>query len=93
MSVAAIGQRDAAGRWSGLRLGLGGVHDTAILAQEAAAVLEGAELSDSQIEQAAGLALLATDPPSDMRASAQYRKHLIPVYVRRALQKLRASAE
>lgn len=93
LSVAAIGQRDAAGRWSGLRLGLGGVHDTAILASEAAAVLEGGELTDAQIEQAASLALLATDPPSDMRASAQYRKHLIPVYVRRALQKLRASAE
>lgn len=89
LSIAAVGERAADGRWSGIRLGLGGVHDTPILATEVAAQLEGTALTDAQITQAAEGVLQVVSPPSDMRASAQYRMHLISVYVRRALEGLR----
>ncbi|WP_214366605.1 FAD binding domain-containing protein [Pseudonocardia sp. H11422] len=91
LSVAATGDRGPGGRWSGLRIGLGGVADTAVLAPAAAAALDGTGLADDAIEQAARLALDVIDPPTDVRASAEYRRHLVPVYVRRVLAELRRS--
>ncbi|MGF6873045.1 FAD binding domain-containing protein [Paraburkholderia sp. MM5477-R1] len=90
LSVAATGNRSSDGRWQGVRLGLGGVNDTPVLAGEAAARLEGSLLTDDDIAAAAQAALEVVDPASDIRASAEYRTHLVPVYVRRTLQKLRA---
>jgi carbon-monoxide dehydrogenase medium subunit len=89
INVAAVGRRDADGRWSDLRIALGGVNDRVVLATEAAAQLEGTTLRDDAIAAAAEVALAVVDPPSDIRASAEYRRHLVPVYVRRALAKLR----
>lgn len=92
LSVAVTGNRDADGRWRDLRIGLGGVNDTPVLAQAAAARLEGTRLAEGDIAEAAEAALAVIDPASDIRASAEYRAHLVPVYVRRALQQLRANA-
>ncbi|CAN7781921.1 xanthine dehydrogenase family protein subunit M [Caballeronia sp. LjRoot34] len=92
LSVAATGNRSPDGRWRDLRLGLGGVSDTPVLAMEAAALLEGSRLTDDDIAAAAQAALAVIDPASDIRASAEYRAHLVPVYVRRVLQKLRNRA-
>ncbi len=89
INIAVVGRREGAGRWSGLRIALGGVNDRAVLASEAAALLEGTTLEDDAIEQAAQSALGVIDPPSDVRGSAEYRRHLVPVYVRRALLGLR----
>lgn len=93
LSVVAAGDRGPDGRWRDVRIGLGGVHETSVLAGEAAAALDGAELTDAEIEAAGAAALSAIDPPSDVRASAEYRAHLVPVYVQRALRELRARAE
>jgi aerobic carbon-monoxide dehydrogenase medium subunit len=89
INVAAVGRRDAGGRWSDLRIALGGVGDRAVLAADAAALLEGTMLEDDAIAEAAESALGVVDPPSDVRATAEYRRHLVPVYVRRALSRLR----
>jgi len=89
INVAVVGRRDAGRRWSGLRIALGGVSDRAVLAARAVALLEGTALEDEAIAGAAQAALEACDPPDDVRASAEYRRHLIPVYVRRALTQLR----
>jgi carbon-monoxide dehydrogenase medium subunit len=89
INVAVTGRRDESGRWSGLRIALGGVNDRAVLATAAAGLLEGTTLEDEAIAEAGELALEVADPPSDVRASAEYRRHLIPVYVRRALGRLR----
>jgi aerobic carbon-monoxide dehydrogenase medium subunit len=55
-------------------------------------VLSGSRLSDESITEAAEAAAEIADPPSDVRASAQYRRHLVPVYVRRVLTELRLAA-
>jgi carbon-monoxide dehydrogenase medium subunit len=93
LSVAATGNLSSDGRWRDIRLGLGGLNDTPVLAAEAAACLEGSPLTDRDISAAGEAALAVIDPSSDIRASAEYRRHLAPIYVRRALQDLRASAQ
>jgi carbon-monoxide dehydrogenase medium subunit len=89
INVAVVGHRDGGGRWSGVRIALGGVSDRVVLAVEAAAALERTALEDEAVLEAGHMALTACDPPDDVRASAEYRRHLIPIYVRRALQRLR----
>jgi carbon-monoxide dehydrogenase medium subunit len=89
VSVACVGERDDDGRWRGVRIALGGVSDVAILAVAAATAVEGSVLSDAEIAEAAQSASEVVDPPSDIRASAEYRRHLVPVYVRRALVAMR----
>jgi carbon-monoxide dehydrogenase medium subunit len=89
INVAVVGRRDGGGRWSGVRIALGGVSDRVVLAVEAAAALERTALEDEAVLEAGHMALTACDPPDDVRASAEYRRHLIPIYVRRALQRLR----
>jgi carbon-monoxide dehydrogenase medium subunit len=91
ISVLAVGDRDDVGRWRNVRIGLGGIADTPVLAAAAAALLDGSDLSDAVIADAAELALEVADPPSDIRASAEYRRHLVPVHVRRVLTELRAA--
>lgn len=93
LSVAATGEISADGQWSELRIGLGGVNDTPVLATASMALLEGSRLSDADIAAAGKAALAAIDPPSDIRGSAEYRAHLIPCYLARALRDLRASAQ
>ncbi|GII23423.1 FAD binding domain-containing protein [Planosporangium mesophilum] len=89
VSVLATGDRDADGRWRDVRIGLGGVNDTPVLASGSGAALEGSDLSDDAIRAAAELAVEAIDPPTDIRASAEYRRHLVPIHVRRVLTQLR----
>ncbi|MCW2609108.1 MAG: aerobic carbon-monoxide dehydrogenase medium subunit [Actinomycetota bacterium] len=89
LSVLAVGDRDAGGRWRDVRVGLGGIADTPVLAEAAAELLNGSDLSDAVIREAAELAVDVADPPSDIRASAEYRRHLLPVYARRVLTELR----
>ena len=92
LSVAATGRVTDDGRWSGLRIGLGGVNDTPVLAEASMAVLEGSRLDDADIAAAGEAALDVIDPPDDIRGSAEYRAHLVPIYVARVLRDLRTSA-
>jgi len=91
VSVAAVGDRGPDGTWSGVRIGLGGVADQPVLAAAAGAAVSGTRLADESIVNAAQAALDVVDPPSDVRASAEYRRHLVPVYVRRVLTALRSA--
>ena len=91
VSVAAVGDRQPDGTWTGVRVGLGGVADQPVLAAVAGEILSGSRLSDRSIGEAAEAAAHACDPPSDVRASAEYRRHLVPVYVRRVLGQLRSA--
>lgn len=92
IAVACAGTPGEDGRWTGVCIGLGGVAETPVRAQAAERRLEGSVLSDDDLGEAAELALEAADPPSDIRATAEYRRHLVPVYVRRVLSELRGRA-
>jgi aerobic carbon-monoxide dehydrogenase medium subunit len=93
VSVAAVGDRAQDGTWTAVRVALGGVADQPVLAARAGAVASGSRLDEDSIASAAEAALEVADPPSDVRASAEYRRHLIPVYVRRVLTELRSAGE
>ncbi|MFN8218002.1 MAG: xanthine dehydrogenase family protein subunit M [Solirubrobacterales bacterium] len=90
LSIAVLASRGADGRWSGVRIGLGGMSDTPVLARHAAARLEGVEWDAAALAEAAQLALEDCDPPDDVRASAEYRCHLLPIHLRRVLAGLSA---
>jgi aerobic carbon-monoxide dehydrogenase medium subunit len=92
VSVAAVGDREPDGTWTRVRIGLGGVADQPVLATAAGELLSGSRLSDKSLDEAAEAAAEACDPSSDVRASAQYRRHLVPVYVRRVLTQMRSQA-
>jgi carbon-monoxide dehydrogenase medium subunit len=88
LSVVAAGSRGEDGAWTGVRLGLGGVNDRPMLATAAAAALEGRPWDAELIDAAASLAMEVVDAPDDVRASAAYREHLVPIHVRRVLREL-----
>ena len=64
---------------------LGGVADVPLRVEEAEKVLEGAELGAEAFEEAGREAARAIDPASDIHGSAEYRRDLASVLVKRAL--------
>lgn len=88
LSLVATGSPDAVGRWSSVRIALGGVNDRPVLATAASEHLEGRTWDQAAIDEAAQLALEVADPPDDVRASAEYRRHLVPIHLRRLLSEL-----
>jgi carbon-monoxide dehydrogenase medium subunit len=92
VAVAAVAERVGGGRVGQVRVGLAGVNDTTVLSPRSGEVLSGSVLGDGEIEEAAAAATYVIDPPSDVRASAEYRRHLVPIYVRRVLRDLRLDA-
>lgn len=71
------------------RIVLFGVGDTPIRAAEAERHLIGREPDDGVFREAARLAAAALDPPTDVHASAEYRREVGAVMVRRALEQAR----
>lgn len=67
---------------------LGAVAPTPLRAKGAEAVLNGTVLDDENIGRAAEAAAGECSPISDLRSSAEYRREMVRVLVRRALQSL-----
>lgn len=69
------------------RIALGAVAPTPLLASDAGAFLTGKEVSRENIKEAARMAQLVAMPITDLRGTAEHRKHLCAVLVERALDK------
>lgn len=88
VSVAATGLRAPDGSWRWIRIGLGAVADHVRYARHASEGLAGMRLSPTDIATAAARCLDEAEPAADVRASAEYRRHLVPILVERALDAL-----
>lgn len=69
-----------------VKMSLGAVAPTPIRAKKAEATLKGKKQDDSLLETCAEAALQESSPIDDVRSSADYRKKLIKVLVKRALE-------
>ena len=92
VGVAALVALDAAGRCAEARIGLGGAAPTPIRAHRAEMVLRGEALGDAAVRAAAETAASEAEPLSDLMGSADYRREMIRVWVRRLLVALRDGA-
>ena len=69
------------------RIALGAVAPTPLFVEEAGVFLAGKEITPENIQEAAKIAQATARPISDLRGTAEYRKHLCEVLTRRALEK------
>lgn len=85
VTVAATIALDGAGNCASCRLALGGVGMTVLRARDAEGSLVGSAIDAARMDAAAELAMAITDPISDTRGSAEYKRKMARVFVRRAL--------
>ncbi len=88
VSAAAAGVVGADGRIEQLSVGLGGVADTVLLAPRAAAAVTGQRPDEEVLAAAVEICQTEISPMSDIRASADYRRHLAGEYFRRVVLEL-----
>ncbi|MFQ5594612.1 MAG: FAD binding domain-containing protein [Anaerolineae bacterium] len=75
----------------GARIVLGAVAPTPLRAREAEAIVRGAPLTDDRIAEAARQAAQEARPIDDTYSSAWYRRRMVEVLTRRALQEVRSA--
>ena len=92
-SAAAYLEVGVDGRLQVVRLALGSVAPHPVRSPHAEAVLVGKGPSLDGFRQASQASLEDISPISDVRASSEYRKHVVPVLVRRTLEKALQLAE
>jgi aerobic carbon-monoxide dehydrogenase medium subunit len=86
VGVAAVAVLDGSPRrLRDVRIGLGGVAPTAVRARGAETRLRGRVVDDAAIREAAEAAASECEPLSDLMGSADYRREMVRVWVRRLL--------
>lgn len=82
----AVTLRTKNGHCEDVRLALNSVASTIVRARQAEEVLRGQPLTDATIRQMGEIASTEVDPTDDNRGSADYKRDLVKVLVRRAVQ-------
>ena len=72
------------------RIGLNGAANRCLRATDAEDVLRGAEPSDELFRRAGDAAAAQSDPLADVDGNEDYKRHVVGVYTRRALEKAMA---
>ncbi len=86
VAVCALVRKAADGTCEDVRIGLTHMASTPLRATAAEAALRGQPLNADTIAAAAEQAAEGTEPPADLNASADYKRHLARVMCRRALE-------
>ena len=89
MDLALVSVAIAVDKNNAFTISLGSVAPSPIRARQAEEFLNKSGFTKADIDQAAGLAATASRPISDMYASAEYRKEMVRVLVRRGLASMK----
>jgi CO/xanthine dehydrogenase FAD-binding subunit len=92
VGAAALVRLDDGDRCADVRVALTAVAPTCVRAAESEEMLRGKTIDDALLERAARAAAASARPIDDVRASADYRRAMVPVMVRRALTRARDRA-
>jgi carbon-monoxide dehydrogenase medium subunit len=84
---------DENGTCSRARVAIGAVAPTALLVPAAAAALVGTKLDDAALAAAAAACTDASSPITDKRGTVEYRRRVVGVLCRRAVQIARTRAQ
>ena len=84
---------DESGVCTGARVAIGAVAPRALLVPAAADALVGTTLDDASLRRAAAAASAASSPITDKRGTAEYRRNIVGVLVRRAAAIAKARIE
>ena len=90
VAVSALVKKGSDGSCEDVRIGLTHMSNVPLRATAAEAALRGGALDASAIAAAAEMAAEGTNPPSDLNASQDYKRHLARVLCRRALEEAAA---
>jgi CO/xanthine dehydrogenase FAD-binding subunit len=92
VGVAAVLELNGGGICERARIALCGAGPTPIRIRDAEAVIQGQAVSDEVVEEAAQLAAAAADPVEDIHGAVAYKRSMVEVFVRRALNQARERA-
>lgn len=93
VAVATILLMDPDGTCGEARISLGGVAPTPVRAEDAEEILSGQKITPALVEKAGQLAIDATDAEPDYHATADYRREMTNVLVKRSLKEALDIAE
>src|SRR6476646_11372993 len=90
-AAAAVVLTMAGGKVATCAIGLTNLHETPLLASEAAKAVIGTSLDPATLKKAAAAAVAIMSPAADARGPVEYRKHVGGIMVMRALSRAMAS--
>jgi len=91
-AAAAVVLTMAGGKVASCAIGLTNLHETPLLAVEAAKAVIGSSLDAASLKKAADAAVAIMSPAADARGPVEYRKHVGGIMVTRALQRAASRA-
>ncbi len=92
-AAAAVVLTMAGGKVASCAIGLTNLHETPLLAADAAKAVIGTSLDDATLKKASAAAQAIMSPAADARGPVEYRKHVGGIMVMRALQRAASRAK